>query len=148
MQTSTHSLLVVDDDVTLARALARASTRRGFSVVVAGSCTAARALSQTFDFAILDLDLPDGNGVDLARQLLRAGSVPSVVFFTGSGDSALLARARRLGAVVLKSKGIASVLSCLAADTSDAPLSRTSPRQKPKAIGAGASPALGKSRAR
>jgi ActR/RegA family two-component response regulator len=148
MPRSTHRLLVVDDDVTVARALARASARRGFSVTVAGSSAAACALGQAFDFAILDLDLPDGNGVDLARRLLRAGSVPSVVFFTGSSEPALLARARRLGAVVMKSSGIASVFSCLAPEASDPPQSRTSPNQKSGTMRASASPSLRKSRTR
>jgi ActR/RegA family two-component response regulator len=148
MQRSTHRLLVVDDDVTVARALARASARRGFSVTVAGSCAACGALGQAFDSAILDLDLPDGNGVDLARRLLRAGSVQSVVFFTGSSDPALLARARRLGAVVMKSSGVASVLASLAPEASDPPQSRTSSNQKSGTMPASASPTLRKSRAR
>jgi ActR/RegA family two-component response regulator len=147
MQRSTRSLLVVEDDLIVARALSRSLARRGFSVALVGSCKAALALVQTFDFGILDLDLPDGNGVDLARQLLRAGSVPSIVFFTGSYNRALLARARRLGPVVMKSSGIAPVLSCLAPDAGDAPASRTTPSGA-SATTPAASPSLGKSRAR
>src|SRR5690348_12159473 len=53
MQTS-QRLLVVEDDVTVARALSRSLARRGYSVVIARSCAAARALSERFEFAILD----------------------------------------------------------------------------------------------
>ncbi len=125
-------LLVVEDDVTVARALSRTLARRGFSVATARSCTAARMLSQTFDFAVLDLDLPDGNGVDLARDLMEAGRVPSVIFFSSSCDLALLARARRLGAIVMKSAGTSPILAHLNTLSSDsvAPQSHVAPNSK------------------
>lgn len=125
MQTSVQRLLVVEDDVAVARALSRTLARRGFAVAVARSCTAARSFNESFDFAVLDLDLPDGNGVDLASQLLDDGKIPSVVFFTGSRDPALLARARKLGSVVVKSSGTTTVLALIAPDVNDAPLSGT-----------------------
>ena len=130
MQRSARSLLVVEDDVTVARALARSLARRGFSVSIVGSCKAALALVQSFDFAILDLDLPDGNGVDLARQLLSAGTAPNVLFYTGSIHRALLARARRVGPVVMKAGGLAPLIAYLTHDAADAPESRTAPSQK------------------
>jgi ActR/RegA family two-component response regulator len=133
MQSSAQRLLVVEDDVTVARALSRTLARRGFSVAIARSCAAARALAQRFDFAVLDLDLPDGNGVDLARHLIASGRVPSVLFFTGTSDAALLSRARRVGSVIMKSSGTSPILAFLAQDTSanaDAPQSRTSPSSK------------------
>jgi ActR/RegA family two-component response regulator len=132
MQTSPQRLLVVEDDVTVARALSRTLARRGFSVAIARSCTAARALAGRFDFAILDLDLPDGNGVDLAHHLIANDRVPSVVFFSGTNDAALLAHARRVGTVVIKSAGTSEILALLTQDTSstEAPQSRTAPSLK------------------
>ena len=124
MQSVPLRLLVVEDDVTVARALSRTLARAGFSVALARSCSAARALAQAFDFAILDLDLPDGNGVDLARVLMSGSKVPSVLFFTSSTDSQLLARARRMGSVVTKSLGtspILALLASLASELADAP---------------------------
>jgi two-component system, response regulator RegA len=136
MQRSAQRLLVVEDDVTVARALSRTFARRGFAVALARSCAAARALAQEFDFAILDLDLPDGNGVDLARHLMRSGSVPTVVFFSGSSDAALLARARRVGTVVVKSAGTSEILALLTQDgaSADAPQSRTAPSTKARGV--------------
>jgi ActR/RegA family two-component response regulator len=167
MQSSAQRLLVVEDDVTVARALSRTLARRGFSVAIARSCAAARALAQRFDFAVLDLDLPDGNGVDLALHLTASGRVPSVLFFTGSNDPALLARARRVGPVVMKAGGTSEILSLLAQDSAaaEAPQSRTSPSSKARGFrassgvsasssvsgagtGTGASTSLRKSRAR
>ena len=151
MQSLAQRLLVVEDDVTVARALARMLARRGFSVALARSCTAARSLAQTFDFAILDLDLPDGNGVELARALMDSEKVPSVMFFTGSRDPALLARARALGSVVMKASGSSEVLAVVThwlAESVEPPQSRTAPSDKARAYGAAASASLSKSRAR
>ncbi len=109
---------------TVARALSRTLARAGFSVALARSCSAARSLPQAFDFAILDLDLPDGNGVDLARALMSGGKLPSVLFFTSSTDAQLLARARCMGSVVMKSLGTSSILALLtslASEATDAP---------------------------
>src|SRR4051812_6156303 len=149
MQNLAQRLLVVEDDVTVARALGRTLARRGFSVALARSCASALSLAQSFDFAILDLDLPDGNGVDLARALLGRGQLPSVLFFTGSRDPALLARARALGSVVLKSGGSSEVLAVLTRSLAEGepPESRIGPSDKPRAYAASASP-LSKSRAR
>ncbi|HEY4157696.1 MAG TPA: response regulator [Polyangiaceae bacterium] len=161
MQSSAQRLLVVEDDVTVARALSRAFARRGFAVALVRSCGAARTLAQEFDFAILDLDLPDGNGVDLARELMTRGRVPTVVFFTGSSDEALLARARRVGTVIVKSAGTSEILALLTQDSAcaDAPPSRTAPSTKTRGFRApsgtmttagstGISSSLRKSRAR
>jgi DNA-binding response OmpR family regulator len=126
MQSLPRRLLVVEDDVTVARALSRTLARAGFSVAIARSCGAARSLAQSFDFAILDLDLPDGNGVDLARALMTDNQLPSVAFFTSSTDTALLARARCMGPVVMKSLGTSPLLALLASpEATDAPQSGT-----------------------
>jgi ActR/RegA family two-component response regulator len=150
MQSLAQRLLVVEDDVTVARALSRTLARRGFSVAIARSCTAARSLAQSFDFAVLDLDLPDGNGVDLARSLLECEKVSGVMFFTGSRDPALLARARAIGPVLMKASGTEEVLSLLGQlmpDSSEAPESQTSP-SKVRAYRASSSSSLRRSRAR
>jgi len=154
MQSLPQRLLVVEDDVTVARALSRTLARAGFSVAVARSCSAARSLAQTFDFAILDLDLPDGNGVDLARTLMTDSRVPSVVFFTGSTDTKLLARARCMGSVVMKSLGTSPILTWLASlasvasETADAPQSGTALRPRTRGQRASSSSSLRRTRAR
>ncbi len=149
MEDLVQRLLVVEDDVTVARAVSRTLARRGFSVALARSCTAALALAQRFDFAVLDLDLPDGNGVDLARALLDGDKVRSVLFFTGSLDPALLTRARALGSVIMKSSGSAEVLAQLTqlvAESVEPPQSRTAPSDKARAFALAS--AAGKSHAR
>lgn len=148
---SSPRLLVVEDDVTVARALSRTLARAGFSVAAARSCGAARALRQNFDFAILDLDLPDGNGVDLARSLMASGKVPSVLFFTSCTDTALLARARCVGPVVMKPLGVSPILSWLATasdELAEAPGSSAAPTSRTRSHRTSSSSTLRRSRAR
>jgi len=151
MQSLPQRLLVVEDDVTVARALSRTLARRGFSVAVGRSCSAALALAQSFDFAILDLDLPDGNGVDLARALMNSGKAPGVLFFTSSTDPALLASARCLGSVLTKALGtspILAFLSSLPAQLTDPPQSHTARSGRARSGRASSSSSLRRARAR
>ena len=77
--------------------------------------TVAGALTHTaaFDLAVLDIDLPDGNGVDLAEELFAGRRVKSVVFFTATRERTLLERAVEYGRVVDKSLGTQGLLECL-----------------------------------
>jgi len=136
-------LLVVEDDVAVARALCRTLTRAGFTVVSARSCSDARSLEQVFDATILDLDLPDGNGVDLARALMAEARAPNILFFTSCTDPTLLARARCLGSVVMKSLGTGPILSWLettAREGTDIPQSGTAPSARARDQRASSSP--------
>jgi DNA-binding response OmpR family regulator len=108
-------ILVVEDDPTLRRAIARALQRAGHEVVVAERCGGARELSGAFDVAVLDLELPDGTGVDVAGELLGLGRASGVVFFSGAADPSLLGRASRLGTVVAKSGNFDRLLAAVSA---------------------------------
>jgi DNA-binding response OmpR family regulator len=128
------SILLVEDDPSLGRAVERAMLKRGFSVRLVRTCAAARSERGPFDCAVMDIDLPDGNGVDLSAELIADGATASAVFFTGSSSHTLLARARGIGQVVRKSDGSEPLLDLLASDNVEAPRSRlnvTSGHQAP-----------------
>jgi DNA-binding NarL/FixJ family response regulator len=84
------SLLLVDDHVSfrelLALRLARESDFAG--VAEAGSLAEARGIvaQGTVDVAVVDLDLPDGNGVELIRDLRALKQEAKVLVLTASGD--------------------------------------------------------------
>lgn len=99
------SILVVEDDLLLARALVRTLTRDGHHVQLATSCFEAVKITGRFDCAVLDIDLPDGSGLTLARALLGTAT-PVVVFFSGSSDPQVRLDACDLGTFVPKSAGI------------------------------------------
>ena len=102
--------LIVDDDPVVGRAIARRMLREGYTISLAQTCRGARAAGPGFQVAILDLDLPDGSGVDLADELLRLGAVRSVVFYTGSLDHALRERAIGFGALLDKASDLEEVV--------------------------------------
>jgi two-component system response regulator RegX3 len=76
-------VLVVEDDVAIASALVKGLVREGFDAVHAG--TAADALNALpVDFVLLDLGLPDRDGLELFRSL-RAVSTAPIIMVTARG---------------------------------------------------------------
>lgn len=98
-------LLLVEDEATLARAVGRLLRKRGHEVFLAGSCAEARSASGNFSLGIFDVDLDDGDGVSLAEELLRKAAVRRAVFFSGTLDQGVRARASKLGPFVEKARG-------------------------------------------
>ena len=96
-------ILVVEDDPDLRLLLGRILKSAGFSVVEAGSgADAIDALSAGApDLAILDLRLPDTDGISLLRRLrgLKGGGRLPVIFCTIRDAFESLAEAHSLGAV-------------------------------------------------
>jgi two-component system response regulator RegX3 len=74
-------VLLVEDEASVAEPLAQALRRDGFVPTVvstaAGALQAARR--QEFDFVILDLTLPDGDGRDVCREIRRDSRVPLIM---------------------------------------------------------------------
>lgn len=96
------SVLVVDDDDgfrSLAVGMLRAAglDRVYEAETVAGALTAAAELAP--DVALVDIGLPDGDGLQLASELARLVSPPRVVLISADADAAGDAAAQRVGAV-------------------------------------------------
>ncbi len=72
-------ILVVDDEPAIRESLAFALEREGFAIAVAASLKEARAASAAAELIILDLVLPDGNGLDFLRALRSRSDVPVIV---------------------------------------------------------------------
>ncbi len=70
------TVLLVDDDPTTLALLTAMLRQEGFGALCAGTCAQARALASDggFDLAILDVNLPDGNGLDLCRSIAARAS--------------------------------------------------------------------------
>lgn len=92
-------ILVVDDNQGLVENLTEILEDAGYRVVGAGSCEQARAAStRGFDVALVDLNLPDGNGTELAASLKEAHPESEVVLLTGFASVESAAAAVRTGA--------------------------------------------------
>jgi len=94
------SLLLVDDDEVLRARLARALRERGYDVRDApDAATALRLVRETvIGWALIDLRLPDGSGLDLVRAVHAAAPHAPIVVLTGYGSIATALEAVRLGA--------------------------------------------------
>jgi cobalt-zinc-cadmium efflux system membrane fusion protein len=77
-------ILLVDDDAVLSQVLRRVLARQGRKVVEAETVADAVRLAreQSPDLGLVDLCLPDGDGVELARQLAAEGRAPPLVLMT------------------------------------------------------------------
>lgn len=106
-------ILVLEDNLVLASALARLLGRMGYEVTVVASCVHARAVQGRFALGVFDLDLPDGSGVDVAADLIRAGTMSGVVFYTGTLDGALVRQAEQWGPCVTKTEATLALLEAV-----------------------------------
>ena len=94
------SVLVVDDEEPIGRLLQKELATPTRQVRAVGSLTEARALCERepFDALLLDVRLPDGNGLDLLPFVRRCCPQAKVVVMTGYADVELAVRAMREGA--------------------------------------------------
>jgi two-component system, response regulator RegA len=94
------SLILVDDDVAFLDRLTRAMAERGFEV--RSSSTVSRALEMIEDhppaFAVVDLRLADGNGLDVVAVLGAKRPSARIIVLTGYGNLPTVVRAVKLGA--------------------------------------------------
>ncbi|HEY2274599.1 MAG TPA: response regulator transcription factor [Steroidobacteraceae bacterium] len=81
-------VLIVEDQRKLEQFLKQGLTEAGYTVGVAASCAAARdALCEaSYDAIVLDLGLPDGDGLDLLRQWRRSGFNEPVIILSARDD--------------------------------------------------------------
>lgn len=96
-----RTMLIVDDDAVLRMRLVRAFAERGYDSTGAEGAEQALALARTEapEYAIVDLRLELGSGLELLRELLAIEPAMRVVMLTGYGSIATALDAVRAGAV-------------------------------------------------
>jgi len=101
-----RSLLIVDDDTVFRQRLARAMEKRGFDVVSVGSVTQGMDIARNHPpaFAVLDLRLADGSGIDVVEAVRKASADCRIVMLTGYGNIATAVAAVKAGAIDYLSK--------------------------------------------
>src|SRR3954468_8090737 len=100
------SLLLLDDDAPLRTRLGRALESRGFEPVLVGSVAEAveAVKAKPPAYAVLDLRLEDGNGLQVVEAIRAARPDARVVMLTGYGNIATAVAAVKAGAVDYLSK--------------------------------------------
>jgi len=96
-----QSLLLVDDDRPFLNRLGRAMETRGFDVRMAETVAEgiAQIKSSPPDYAVVDLRLTDGSGLDVIEALHQARPDARAVVLTGYGNLATAVSAVKLGAI-------------------------------------------------
>lgn len=95
------SLLIIDDDPPFRNSLARAMERRGFAVQTAESIAQGKAMAGALRpaYAVVDLRLEDGNGLEVVPALRDARDDARIVVLTGYGNIATAVAAVKAGAL-------------------------------------------------
>ena len=101
-----RSLMVLDDDAPLRTRLGRALEQRGFETTLVGSVSEAlEALKSTPPaFAVLDMRLGDGSGLQVVEAVREARPDARIVMLTGYGNIATAVAAVKSGAIDYLSK--------------------------------------------
>ena len=103
-----RSLLVVDDDDPLRVRLARAMEKKGFQVKDAKTVENAIKSVKTSPpkFALVDLRLEDGNGLDVVQEINRLRKDSRIVMLTGYGNLPTAVAAVKAGAIDYMAKPV------------------------------------------
>jgi FixJ family two-component response regulator len=101
-------VIVVDDDAAVRKALSRLLRANGWEVEAFASAEAflARGAGPEPACLILDVSLPDLDGLGLQRRLMETGESPPVIFLTGHGDIPMSVSAMKAGAVDFLTKPV------------------------------------------
>ena len=125
------NLLLVDDDSPFRERLARAMEKKGFQVSQAeGVKKGIEAVKQTYPgFAVIDLRLGDGNGLEVVKEIKKLGPESRVIMLTGYGNIPTAVAAVKDGAIdyLAKPADADDVEKALLAD----PQTKASPPENP-----------------
>jgi DNA-binding NtrC family response regulator len=103
-------ILVVDDEAAILSTLKKALTLEGYAVDVAGGVAVAeeRLRRGNYDVVLLDVALPDGDGVELLERLRASGNDVLAIMMSGHGTVEAAVRATKLGACDFLEKPLSS----------------------------------------
>jgi len=122
---SDPSILLVDDDEPFLKRLGRAMEKRGFTVEMAGSVAAGKAIATVRPpkYAVVDLRLEDGNGLEVVEVIRSKRPESRIVILTGYGAITTAVAAVKIGAIdyLAKPADANDVTSALLAHDDDRP---------------------------
>lgn len=108
MSASGGTVFILDDEPGMLKALTRLLTTAGFS---ARGFTSAKTFLESYraeelSCLVLDVAMPELNGLELQQRLTTAGVLLPIVFLTGQGDIPMSVRAIKAGAVDFLTKPV------------------------------------------
>src|SRR5947208_3497876 len=98
-RSSKPAILVIDNEPTITTTLAMILEQSGYSVVTAGTARAAIDIlpGVAFDLALIDVHLPDSDGITLAREIGKRLPSCKILLITGSAEGSEFVMAARRG---------------------------------------------------
>ena len=110
-------VVLVDDHLSFRQPLAFMLMREPDIAIIgqAGSVAEARPLLPEADIALIDLDLPDGEGIDLIRDLHAVNPRATALVLTGYDSNVLVARALEAGAagVIRRARSVSEIMDAV-----------------------------------
>src|SRR5262249_5632988 len=105
----TKHIVVVDDEPNIGPSLQLSLEHEGYSVTICRSAEEFRrqVMSRRADAYLLDVKLPDGNGIDLLRSLRQSDNRVPVIMISGHSSIADAVEATRSGAYDFLEKPLA-----------------------------------------
>ncbi len=94
----TQRIIVVEDEPAIAESVAYSLERDGYSVATAATEAEAQPLVEAADLVVLDLILPDGDGINILRKLRQTGSHAAVIVLSSRDAEADRILALEMGA--------------------------------------------------
>ncbi len=108
MESEKRKILVVDDNLELAKTLARFLELEGFEVAISqdGYTALTKVMADSQELVLLDLKLPDMTGMEILEHLLQINEEIAVIVITGYGGEQVAVDLMKAGAVDFLSKPI------------------------------------------
>lgn len=94
------SILLIDDDEGIQFSFSKFLSNAGYDIQVVGTLDKARhvLLAHYFDAVLIDMNLPDGNGLHFIDELRKNNSAIAIVVITAYGDISIAVEAMQIGA--------------------------------------------------
>ena len=107
-------ILIVEDDQLLNRTLAYNLTSDGYEVIsVFNFDSAVRKLRENeFDVALLDINLPDGSGLDLCEEIRNRGQHTYIIFITANDKESDMLKGYEVGGADYVTKPFSVTVLC------------------------------------
>ncbi len=91
-------VVIVDDEPNIGRSLQLILEREGYSIVICHSAAEFLKNTSRADAYLIDVNLPDGSGIDLLRSMRQSDNRAPVIMISGQGTIANAVEATRIGA--------------------------------------------------
>lgn len=106
-------IIIIEDDALLNKTLAYNLISDGYEVTSAYTCSEARnLLKNNYDLVLLDINLPDGNGLNLCTEIKKRNSESYIVFLTANDKESDMLKGYEVGGADYITKPFSVAVLC------------------------------------